>query len=516
MSNYFDTLNSFSDTLNNNQSMIEGFKNEFKNQALNQINEKYTALANQVQDQYADVGEVLNNAALVAGGIGSTYSIGKRLYNLKKAKKLGKDGKQKDSEEKEQQANEEQQKNPSKSSQNGENADDPGEADFDETTNFSAPSNRPDIVADDEPQENFGQGIDESPENFSGIDDSPLNTFGRDTEDDEAFYDVNDVKYFDGPASVHDKYFKDDGSGDYKDPNNPENPPKLNQEAKEPEDVEPEEPATEITAEDEQPIISEADAQEFWDTYVKEPETEPFRAGDVIGDESKRIGEQDIPEPKPTEEPATNIEDMGSRTQFEVQNPAFEPPEEEAGPVGYQPTEEDMAQLNRIAADAENLGAPQGDIADTVNSKISDMQSSLDDAQNTITDTLNNVKQNVADQVESKLSNFKDLGDDAANMAKKVAEDGGGDLVEDGVASSVLDFLGPVGEIASVGLLVGGIISSYVGKKREEAQEASLQAQEEAQSEKLQERVSAAGVSAGAIDPGSIMQAGQRAIIGTA
>jgi len=486
MSNYFDTLNSFSDTLNNNQSMIEGFKNEFKSQALTEIGDKYTALANQVQDQYADVGEVLNNAALVAGGIGSTYSIGKRLYNLKKNKKLGKDKKEKDSEEQEEQANQEQANNPSKSSQRGEDANDPGNEDFDETTNFSAPSNQPDIKANEEasPEENTSGDVEESPENLSEADNT-LNDFVQSQPDPQETLDrLNRLEQ--GPVESQ-----------------PVEPQAAQSQPVESEPVES------------QPVES---SQAPAGLESEAPETDAFRAGNIIGDESKRIGEQDIPEPKPTEEAGPNIEDLGSRTTtYEVQNPAFEPNlPQEGNPIGYQPSQEDMSRLNNLSENAENLEAPQSSIQDTVNTKISDMQSSLDDAQNSISSTLDSVKQNVADQVESKLSNFSDLGNDAANMAKKVAEDGGGDLLQDGVASSVLDFLGPVGEIASVGLLVGGIISSYVGKKREEAQEASLQAQEQTQSDELQERVASAGVSAGAIDAGSIMQAGQRAIIGTA
>ena len=83
----------------------------------------------------------------------------------------------------------------------------------------------------------------------------------------------------------------------------------------------------------------------------------------------------------------------------------------------------------------------------------------------------------------------------------------------------MLDVLGPVGEIAGVGLMLGGIFHDIFGKKKQEqqqaAQEAKAQAQEQAAEATLRTQNSAVATTTGAVDLASLHNvAGANASLG--
>lgn len=109
--------------------------------------------------------------------------------------------------------------------------------------------------------------------------------------------------------------------------------------------------------------------------------------------------------------------------------------------------------------------------------------------------------------------------DDAENVGKTLGERILTTLGAESGTEAVLDSLGVVGEVAGVGLMLGGIFHDIFGKKKQEeqqaAQEAKAQAQEQAAEANLRTQNSAVATTTGAVDLASLHNvAGANASVG--
>ena len=104
------------------------------------------------------------------------------------------------------------------------------------------------------------------------------------------------------------------------------------------------------------------------------------------------------------------------------------------------------------------------------------------------------------------ISNVVD--DDAENVGKSLGERILGTLGADSASEAALDVLGPIGEVAGLGLMLGGIFHDVFGKKKQEErqqqQEDQAQQQEQAAEQNLKTAQSAIGSTSGGIDLASL------------
>jgi len=179
------------------------------------------------------------------------------------------------------------------------------------------------------------------------------------------------------------------------------------------------------------------------------------------------------------------------------------------------PSEDDPALTPRLQAlQAEEQDSPIRSADDTPTVEQGKIAPEVDTSAEDLSDKL---AEGASKFQGSQLSEQgADLGED---VGKTLGERIAGTLGADTVTEGVLDALGPIGEIAGVGLMLGGIFHDIFGKKKQEreqaAQEQQAQNQEEQAEQQLKTQQSAGGVTTGAVDLASLHNiAGANASVG--
>lgn len=226
-----------------------------------------------------------------------------------------------------------------------------------------------------------------------------------------------------------------------------------------------------------------------------------------------------------------------------TENPA---PTAESAAVDYEPLEEPpldvdarIAQIRQAAEEAQSkivtdpndpAAAPKLQAQETAESTIEPEQPirSADDTPTEgklVEPEADTTAEDLSDKLAEGASKFEgsQLSEQGLNVGEDVGKSLGeriaGTLGADSVTEGVLDVLGPIGEIAGVGLMLGGIFHDIFGKKaqekRQQQQEQQAQNQEDQAEATLKTAQAAGGITTGAVDLASLHNiAGANASVG--
>tara|TARA_R110000803_G_scaffold11944_2_gene35214 strand:+ start:6302 stop:7573 length:1272 start_codon:yes stop_codon:yes gene_type:complete len=185
----------------------------------------------------------------------------------------------------------------------------------------------------------------------------------------------------------------------------------------------------------------------------------PFKQGDRASGDAQDSKLENIPE---EQEPSYGI--GGDDDNMRVQSTEETEPTNNTStrPNG---TEEETEMPDEVEGDDNIISS----LADRASSTIADVKNAVNGK---INDVVNAVKSKIGN-ASGDASAGTDAGTDAAAAGEKVGAKVGEDALEE--AGGVLDFLGPIGEIAGAGIALGSLFHTLFDKKKEDAKEAVVQ-----------------------------------------